>query len=365
MNSSISSSEGRDAPAATARHLLWMGVSAIIGFMAIWAYVAAFPTAYRTDAYIHWLVQQQRLVACDLGEVAVFGDSKPQAAIRPRSMNTQVVNLAISGTSPLETYFTIEQALLCPRKPRLVVLSFALNAFVRPAGFWTQDSSENMLTPAARQELEDSAVRLDDTISIGPLPADGLPGFARHWLYSVKFPPISFGRLLHAWGGMRWWHNRELKQQIEQAVGFEQYAQQARTDQMAEDALLSSGHPRPLVDEYFMRTLRMLDTAGVDVVYLPIPVNQATRDGTSPRVSAELTDFLIRAAAAIPRLRIAGDPLLCWPNDMFSDRAHLNFAGAVAFSEDLDKRLRTVLACDPLVPPVSRCPITANAGRPR
>ena len=61
------------------RYLLAVAMTALLGFGAVWAWVAAMPMAYLDPEYAFWRAKQDMLRDCDLGEVlaAAFGEAAP------------------------------------------------------------------------------------------------------------------------------------------------------------------------------------------------------------------------------------------------------------------------------------------------
>src|SRR6201747_1869709 len=101
--------------------LVWSALSFVASFGLIWLYVATMPMAFLTEDYAVWVAKRAMLNECRLGDVSVFGDSRAMAGMDPSKMPMPVANLALSGTSPIETYFAVSRALRCPTPPKLVV----------------------------------------------------------------------------------------------------------------------------------------------------------------------------------------------------------------------------------------------------
>ncbi len=339
-----------------------MAVSGAVAFALVWIYVAWWPTAYLTDTYLHWTVQQQRLAACTLGDVAVFGDSKAQAAIAPRVMHVSVINLATAGTSPVETYYAVEQAMRCPHLPRVVILTHGAKTFAGMTGFWNQDSREGILTAEQRREVEDEAARLHDKVSIDRTPDDGLAPFARNWLYTQHFPPLAFPSLLNSALFMRISHNRDVMRGDRETLGHALHGTANGSAELGEEAELDGFHAAPLMNSYFRRTLTLLNTHGIDVLYLDLPLNKATYDKIDPSMRAAFATYLRAATGPDSRFHVLGQPMPCWPNAFFGDRAHMNARGATAFSKDLDRVLTALLAGMPAPDMLDRCNVPPPGG---
>src|SRR6185295_8147154 len=105
-------------PRAPGRFLTWLAVSVVTSFSLVWLYVAMFPLAYVSGDYLLAHLQRQRLAACDVGDVAVFGDSRAEAAIMPVLVPERTMNFALPASNPVATMFAVEQALKCTASPR-------------------------------------------------------------------------------------------------------------------------------------------------------------------------------------------------------------------------------------------------------
>lgn len=326
-------------------------------FALVWLYVAFLPIAFLADTYVHWVVRQERLAACDLGEVAVFGDSKAQAGIDPRVMSFSVRNFSVAGTSTIETYYAVEAAMRCARPPKIVVLTHGAHVFGGYIGFWNYDSLQGVLTADQRREVEAEAERLHNLDAIGPVPKDGLADFARDWFYTIRFPPLLFPSLLNSGIVTRWPHNRAMLAASRQSLGFASHGLAHGSSAVGEEGAMMSFPVWPLTDAYFHRTLALLEAKGVRTIYVDMPLNRATYDAVPQSVRSAFEGYLRKAMEAAPHFEIAGRGMPCWPNAYFGDKAHMNPRGAVAFSHDLDAMLREVLSGGPVRPLPDRCAV--------
>ena len=74
-----------------------MAAGAVGSFLLLWAWIAFVPLAYLDPEYPFWLVKQRMLRACDLGEVAILGDSRAAVGILPTLLPVPATNLAVGG----------------------------------------------------------------------------------------------------------------------------------------------------------------------------------------------------------------------------------------------------------------------------
>jgi hypothetical protein len=326
------------------RHLIWLAGSAVASFALVWLYVVAFPLAYHGDTYVDTRVQQRRLAACDLGQVAVFGDSSAEAAIVPNLISVSTSNFALPGTKPIETWFAVERAMRCPVPPRVVVIAHSAHMFTEPDLIWSQDGLDAVLDLDERREVERVAAQLHDPASLEPVPADGLSAGARDWAYEARFPPMFFASLVDAVVAVRWSANRDLVVYLGQTRGHRLFGKADGSSQLSSEGEMTGFKATALVDYYFTKTLGLLDAREVEVIYLSPPLNQTTHDRIGDGLAAEFRDYLRRTSRGLRHVHIMDDVLPCWPDAFFGDKAHLNGPGAEAYSREVDALLRDVIA---------------------
>jgi len=325
-------------------YLLWFGLTSTATFAAVWLFAAFCPATYMPDTYLHEHVQLRQIATCELGQVAIFGDSQAKAAIVPRLLSVPTINLALAGTSPVETYFAVARAMQCPKVPRWVIIAHGARAFDRHIGFWTQDSNEGFLSPNERNEVERAASRLDDEGTIAP-PNDGLTGSIRDWLYTVWFPPLHFANLLDSGLGiLRYGHNRAVLRQVARSGGHALYGNGSGTNGVDTGYAVSDFEVRPLIDLYFDKTLNLLQKRGVVAIFLVVPVNQSTHDAASVKALGQFAEYLQEKSEKYPGFHVATGPMPCLPNENFSTPAHMNAKGSALYSAQVDRLLRGVEA---------------------
>lgn len=326
------------------RHVIWLAGSAVASFALVWLFVVSCPFAFLDEAYVTSRVQKQALAACDLGEVAVFGDSRAEAAIIPALVSVPSTNLAQQATNPVETWFAVKQAMGCPKPPRLVVIAHSPHAVMGPAAFWTHDIVDAVLSFDERRAVERVAVMLGDGASLGPVPADGLPAYARDWAYATRFPPLFFASLADAGIGLRWFRNRGMRDYVRRSRGHYLFGEAGGSSDVALEAGMTEFVMPPLVDHYLTQTLEFLNERGVEVIFLTPPVNQATYDHIGSNVATDYLVYLRHRSQGLRHVHILADVIPCWPDQFFGDRAHFNDTGAEAYSRELNWLILDVLA---------------------
>ena len=316
--------------------------------MLVWVYVAAFPLAFVGGDYLLASLRRDQLAACDLGDMAVFGDSRAQADVIPALMPLPTQNLALPATNPVATWFAVEAALKCPNPPKLAVIMHGANVFTEPAWFWTIDSPLGFLSWSARIGLEHEALSVNDWGSLGPRPPDGLPYWAEDALFAVHAPSLFFASLKNARIGMRWTSNHVVAAGQARSRGHMLFGQAAGSAALAPESGLAAFHAAPLPDLFLRKTLALLEQRGVATLIVPPPLNRATYDRMGVAVPDAFAAYLRDMTRGMRHVRIAGDAMPCWPNASFGDEAHLNARGAEAYSREFAALIEGVLNGGPI-----------------
>ena len=149
----------RAARRSAAGFMAWLGASFAITFALAWIYVAAMPMAFMSRDHPLWIAKRTMLDQCRLGSVSVFGDSRTLAATVPRVMPIPVANFAMSGTSPIETYFAVARAMRCKTLPKLVLIAHGALKFTSNSDYWVFSAKAGFLDYAEMRAVESNAAR--------------------------------------------------------------------------------------------------------------------------------------------------------------------------------------------------------------
>lgn len=335
------------------RYLAWTLATMLAAFALVWGYVVAAPMAFLEGGYAVWSAKQAMLRGCDLGRLAIFGDSQPEAAIVPVLLSQRAANISFGATTPVEMYFSVRRALRCPDPPARVVLTLDPMQFQNVSPFlWKNAARFGFLDFAELEAVRHEADALGDPAFARADTGDGLGGLPRDLLYAAHFPPLYFAALLKSQGFGRYASNRARRAEVLAARGFVPYPHPAGErppeGYVAELAALDRFAPIALQDAYLRRTLDLLGAAGREVGLLTTPINQTTDRRLNPAVRAQFAAYLQDLAARGAHVHVLGAVLPPWPDRLFSDRNHLDPEGAAAYTRHLDACLGLPLpaACD-------------------
>lgn len=319
----------------------WVAASFTISLAGVWLYVATMPMAFLDRDYPLLIAKQTMLAQCQPDTVDVFGDSRAEAAVMPAAMHMRVTNYALSGTSPVETYFLLRRALQCPYPPRLVVIAHSPMKFEDDADFWVFSARTGFLDLADMRDVARTAAAVHDESLSG---RGDRPFWLQSRLYDIRFPPLYFDSLVHGFVVGRWQYNLSVVQESIDSRGHALFGTADGSSGLAPEATPSHFVPSPLVDAYLDRSLELLASRHVPVVLLLPPINQATLTQSHAGFRQGLDAYLAALRQHHPDLIIANPTLRCWPNSEFGDAWHFNARGAEAFSQQLGAWLRTVLS---------------------
>lgn len=286
--------------------------------------------AFLSRDYPLWLAKKAMADKCDLGSVAVFGNSRAVAAVVPGIMPLPVSNLAMSSTGPIETYFVVDRALRCKTLPKAVIISHSLGHFGDDRDFWDEAPLLGSLDYAQLREIDAQAQRFKDESVRGLKDREGLPGAIRDWLYTARFPPLYFASLLNGYVGMRWWHNKNALVDATRSGGHALFGQFERSSDLADESKMSTFRLSPLTDYYFNKTLQLLSSRNVPTLFIAMPLNQSTYDKLNSKVHAGFQAYLQAKEDEFHGFHVLGDVISCWPDGFFGDAWHFNERGAEA-----------------------------------
>jgi hypothetical protein len=340
--------------------LAWCAVAFAVSFAVVWAYVAIMPMAFLGRDYPLWIAKRTLMDQCQLGSVLVFGDSRTLAATVPNVMPVSVTNLAQSGSSAIETYFSLRRALRCPTPPKLVVISHSAMKFMGDSDYWANFARNGVLDYAEMQQVGRDAAALHDREIIDLQPSDQLRPALRDTLFAVRFPPFYFGSLANGVVAARWHYNRQVLHDALLSAGHAVFGNHPGSSDLADEAHNAAYRASPLIDLYFSRILALLAERHIPAVFVSIPINHATWVRMSPAFSDRFRDYLQAKMQQSPPLRVVGPAIPCWPDRFFGDAWHLNAQGATEYSRWFGEVLRDELTGAPGPALPNTCPDAAT-----
>jgi hypothetical protein len=321
------------------RYFCILGASMAATFGLFWIWIATMPIAFMEPEFASWQAKRILLDRCELGDTLILGDSRAAADMMPGLMGGGT-NLAIGGGEAIEALALLTRALSCPQPPRRLILSFDPGHFVRPDLFWERSVRFGFISAADIAALRATSAALEDPSVYEERHRDGIPSRLRDWLQAVRFPPYYFASLSHGGLFLRWRQNLVVQQTGIAARGHYGFGQDAGSDYVAIEGHLQAFQPLPVLDHYFNALLRLAEQSGVEVLFVAMPVNDATWQSVRPEVREAFTAYLTAYQDRYRHFHLMGEVMPHWPNRYFGDQfCHMNTEGARRFSQELSQRL--------------------------
>jgi hypothetical protein len=279
---------------------------------------------------------------CNLGEVAVFGDSRADSAFIPARMSKLSTNFGFAGGTPIENYFFVKSFLACHNKPRVLILSFNPGAFeiVQP-WLWDNAVRYQALGWDEISQVRHEAERLDDKTYFVTKPHIGIDGLFRDVAYSSHFPAIYFNSLIESRLLFRMDENRRKYAEVINARGYPAYKRGAQVRLASAGSDEAPFTPLPLQQRFFEMTVSMLEQAGIKTYFLIAPFSESGPHAHNRAYQAAYIEFLRHTSSQHPNLHLMQNQVPVWPNSMFADGVHLNQNGADVFSRQLNQCVET------------------------
>jgi hypothetical protein len=317
------------------RYLLQVSLAGITIFATIWLYVVAFPMAFLDDEFPRWSAKQTMLDSCDLGDLTVVGDSRAAVDIMPNALPVRTTNLALAGTSTVETYVAVKRLLRCDKLPRAVIISLSASHFAGPDTFWEKSARYRFLGRADLEDLRGLSAQLHDWSMFTLDSPDDLPPRARIWLYASYFPSVYFSALLDNEIFFHFTRNELIYRQVRDTRGQYFFHERAQgSDGIAAEGRMPRFTVLPILDAYFNRTLSLLAARHVPALFVAMPINDATFASTTAEFREGFAGYLRAYAAKYPDFAIVGDTMPHVPNSQTGDSlSHLNQTGATLFNQ--------------------------------
>ena len=329
------------------RYLIVFGAT-MIGIIAlVWAYTAAFPMAYMESGYASWTAKKALLQDCQLGQIALFGDSRLEAGVRPTGLPMPATNFALAAGTAIETRVAIDRALTCPTLPRQAVVALAPEHFGPVSGFyWVLSIRYGFLSFGDVLAVERLAAQLDDRTTLATPTPDGLTGKPRDWLYAAGFPSFSFANLVQGRVFGRNGVNQARFASVTADRGWAPYVGGNPVHAEHPDRFVVTA----LQNAEFEAALTALRSRGVSAALLIMPFAV-----THPETDAALDAYRSYLAGMAQRTgAVLLDDVPLWPANFFADGTHLDPTGAAAFTAKLAACVRDGalgMPCDLSPPP--------------
>jgi hypothetical protein len=328
--------------AKTQKDYLTLLMGVMLGLFALvwcWTYFARMAFV---DGYGQWGAQLQMIRSCNLAPTVVLGDSRASAAFLPRLLGFPAKNLALTGSTPIEVFYEMQEILACPNHPSTIILSLSSRQYEEINWLWESAVRNDLLSRRELDEIAKTEQELGTRYLYHGVFGSEPPPVIKNWLYAAHFPPFDFASLLRTAGVLRFAENRRGKAATLASDG-QHYIGEPSPNSCAPgpgwEATQSEFKPNTLILHYFDRLIELAKKRGVKLVITSTPVSKLTQEAMKPAFVSAYASLLDRYRKANDNLTVVGPLVPVLGNCHFSDMHHLNQHGAEAFSRQVGRLL--------------------------
>ena len=301
----------------------------------------SWPLNFLTDGPAVWSYQVDYARTAHRGaaELLILGDSRVQAAILPADLSHDTRSMAMPASNPMNGFFLLRDYLKNNPAPSQMIISYASYhlAFGAQKGFWNHAVKVNAFDLPDFLEIVERSHRFAEPI----LPdASRVRVYAEWMLYRVGFPPYYLGDLDPSDIQRRGRDNREIWRKLAQSRGHQFIGEKLeRHSGLAYESGFESFRPSPLNDSYLGDILHLAREHSIQVMMIPMPLNETTLRALKPGFVDEYRNYVSRIQAEFPEI-VAISIHEALPATAFGDPNHLNHSGAQRYTRLIADRLR-------------------------
>ncbi len=271
--------------------------------------------------------------------LAIFGDSTVMDGVLPERLGPDVVNFALNGCTPIESYFMARRLLKGPVPPKAVLLSYNAYHFVHPDFYWENTVKFGVISGLEADEVLAHILETNDQELLTTSSLWHLEQRLYSFLLSRGFPSYYMSSLFAERYGVREKENEEALKVIARTRGQYYFPLSDGSQDLNADTKLKTFNVSPVVDIYFRKTLDMLREAHIPLYFYAMPINESSVPHLDPGVFKSYQVYLEGLAKADPQFHILYPMRTVYPWRLFSDYAHLNKNGTQRFNREFARIL--------------------------
>jgi hypothetical protein len=310
-----------------------------VGLVAAWVWGLDHRLDYLSRDYALLTGKDRLIDSYSKPGLAIFGDSAVMDGIQPEKLGPGVINCALNGSTPIESYFLIQRLMKAPVHPKAVLLSYGAYHFVHPDFYWENSVKFGMVGGADADEVMGHIVELKDKELISDSGFGDLEQRIHSFLLSRGFPSYYISSLIAESFGVRKKENEEALAVIAQTRGQYYFPLADGSKSLNADTKLKTFVVSPVIDYYFRKTLDLLKTENIPIYFYVMPINESSVPHLDPEVFKAYQDYLEGLTRQDPQFHILSRFRTVYPWKLFSDYAHLNEKGTLRFNKEFAKIL--------------------------
>ncbi len=259
--------------------------------------------------------------------VIAIGDSRTKAGFIARqfdSENYKSINLAMSGASPIEGYFTVKKYIENNGAPEHLIIGYAPPLLTIPYSY-LNTVKYGFLEAEEYEEVLETATRLNDLQIIGDI------DYMDYRLYTGKYLTDLINGVLE----QRWQINLFAEKMLVQEQGHRYMGRAKGSSQLSYESKQSEFVHSKVINEYFVRTLLLANENNVKVYWYTSPLNQGSVDAMAVGYADAYHEYM-RNISDDYGLNILSE-INVMPDEKFGDPDHI-YLGAPEVTDYIKSR---------------------------
>jgi len=268
------------------KHFIFMTsmlILLLVFFYSIFAF--NFKMIYMDREYPMWLIVKNNInkKLKRTHDLLAIGDSKLVAGFMPNLSEKDVINLSVSGGTPIEGYYTLKKYLANhPVPPHKILLSYAPFHLEGIEAYWQRTVKFSFLNDADYREIRDIAISINDSKTLG----------YEHSYLDYKYPQIYFMNVLNGIIHMRWRKNNEVYKEFTHSKGHYFFGRKPSSSELNADINKENFKPNKLIDLYLKNLLTLANNNNITIYWYTMPINKSSFDQTTKNFIDQFDNYI-------------------------------------------------------------------------
>jgi hypothetical protein len=267
--------------------------------------------------------------------LVIFGDSDPMAGILPVELNPKTINLSLAGTSPEEVYFLGKRLMKGSIRPSAVLISISPYHFVHVENFWERGVKFGVIGSQEANEVLNIASQFKEKQFLLGAGSFAIDGKLEAFLKSFWLPTYYLSSIIAGHFNERKKENEEALEVVLAARGQFYMGTKNGSKEIGLSAKLDEFKLSPVINYYFMKTLRLFKDGGIPVYFIAMPIKNSSRKVVEPLVMKDFKNYIKKIAKEDSNFHVLSNLETFYSWKYYGDSTHLNEKGAERFTEEL------------------------------
>ncbi|SHE94272.1 hypothetical protein [Schwartzia succinivorans] len=289
-------------------------------------------SAYMDREYAEWQSKKEYVrQESDKKEILFLGDSRMLAAVDPTLMAKPGFNLALSGSNPVEMYFTLKNYMENHPKPLAVFVGFAPEHLAKLDAYKRRNFHFHYFTYDEAMESQQQIFQSD-----GYSKEQQNKELIDDWHYLLRLP-TRYGRVILKSKLRRGKEYRKNYQEIMGKFGHSQVISAKENNEQNWEAQQKHFRILNSNDFYLKKILRLCEEQLIPAYILQFPVNPRSEHDIEASGYSDAYEEYMRSIMREFRVSVELKAPV-YPADCFRDPSHLNVYGTEIYTKDLINR---------------------------